>query len=111
MSKEIQELAEKAKNRTIDLSDIKGSVFTITNIGSIGGLHATPIINPGESAILALGKIYEKPVVKNGKIKIRSVLPLSLSFDHRVTDGAEAARFANKLIEYLEDPDELLTEL
>ncbi len=111
MSKEIQELAEKAKKRTIDLSDLKGSVFTITNIGSIGGLHATPIINPGESAILGLGRIYEKPLVKKGKIVIRSVLPLSLSFDHRVTDGAEAARFVNKLIEYLEDPDELLTEL
>ena len=105
LAKEIQELSEKARTRKIDLGDLQGGTFTITNIGSIGGLFATPIINQPEVAILALGKIYESPLVKEGKIVIRKVLPVSLTFDHRVVDGAEAARFTNTLKEYLEDPD------
>lgn len=111
IAKEIQKLSEQAKQRSLDLMDMKGSTFTITNIGSIGGLYATPVLNMGESAILALGKIYEKPCVVKGKIQVRRVLPVSLAFDHRILDGAHAALFTNKLKEYLEDPDALMLEL
>jgi len=110
MAKEIQELAEKAKNRKLDLADLKGGTFTITNVGSLGGVFATPIINWPEVAILATGKIQDRAVPKGGKITIRKVLPLSLSFDHRVIDGAEAAKFVNDIKKYLEDVDLLLME-
>ncbi len=110
IAKEIDALATKARNRTIDLSDLKGGTFTLTNYGSIGGIHGTPIINPGEAAILGIGKIIEQPRVIDGKIIARKILPLSLTFDHRITDGAEAARFVNVVIEHLEDPDLLLIE-
>ncbi len=111
LSKELEELSKKARERTLDLMDMKGGTFTITNIGSIGGLYATPIINYPEAAILALGRIYDKVTVnQQGKIVVRKFLPFSLAFDHRIFDGAYAARFANKLKEYLEDPDELLIE-
>ncbi len=107
IAKETFNLAELARTRKIDLADLQGSTFTITNVGSLGGVYATPIINYPESAILALGKITDKPVVINGKIEIRKCLPLSLAFDHRILDGAEAARFVNKLIEILENPKNL----
>ncbi len=110
MAKEIEDLAEKARKRILDLQDMKGGTFTITNVGSLGGVFATPIINHPESAILALGKIMDTPVVINDKIKIRKMLPVSLSFDHRILDGAEAARFVNDLKEHIEDPDLLLIE-
>ena len=107
---EIEELAQKARERTIDIGDIKGGTFTITNYGSVGGLYGTPIINPGECAILGIGKMVERPRVVDGQMQIRKILPLSLTFDHRIVDGAEVARFVNTLIEHLEDPDLLLVE-
>ncbi|MEK6839838.1 MAG: dihydrolipoamide acetyltransferase family protein, partial [Nanoarchaeota archaeon] len=110
LAKEIEDLSEKARTRTIDIGDLKGGTFTITNYGSVGGLYGTPIINPGECAILGLGKIVERPRVVNGQIVIRKILPLSVTFDHRIVDGAEVAHFVNTLIEHLEDPDLLLIE-
>jgi pyruvate dehydrogenase E2 component (dihydrolipoamide acetyltransferase) len=110
-AKELQELSEKVRNRTVDLGELQGGTFTITNIGSVGGLFGTPIINYPQVAILLTGRIYEKPVVIKGKVRIRKVLPLSLTFDHRITDGAEAQRFMNDVKEFLEDPDELLLSL
>ncbi|MBI2971832.1 MAG: 2-oxo acid dehydrogenase subunit E2 [Candidatus Aenigmarchaeota archaeon] len=110
IAKEIGELAERAAKRTIDLADLKGGTFTITNVGVYGGIHATPIINWPEVAILATGKIQDKVVSREGEIQLRKMMPLSLSFDHRVVDGAEAARFVNDLKMYLEDPDMLLVE-
>ncbi|OGD45867.1 hypothetical protein A3K70_00240 [Candidatus Bathyarchaeota archaeon RBG_16_48_13] len=110
LAKEIQVLAEKTRSREVDLADLKGGTFTITNVGFIGGLYATPIINYPESAILALGRIYEKPVAHDEEIKIRRIMPLSLSFDHRVIDGAMAARFVNTVIKYVGDPSLLLLE-
>lgn len=109
IAEEIQKLAEAAKARTIDLAELKGGSFTITNVGAIGGTAATPIINYPEVAILATGKIADRARVVEGEIKVRKTLPLSLSFDHRVIDGAEAARFMNDLIRYLENP-KLLVE-
>ncbi len=108
---EIEQLADAARRRIIDLGDMKGGTFTITNIGTIGGIFATPVMNYPEVAILLTGKIHEKPVAINGTVAIRKIMPLSLTFDHRVTDGAEAARFMNDLKSYLEDPDKLLMEL
>lgn len=110
IAKEIEELAEKARQRTIDIGDVKGSTFTITNYGSLGGLYGTPIINPGECAILGVGKIVERLRVIGGQMETLKILPLSITFDHRIVDGAEVARFTNTLIEHLEDPDLLLIE-
>ncbi|MAF51381.1 MAG: branched-chain alpha-keto acid dehydrogenase subunit E2 [Nanoarchaeota archaeon] len=101
LAKEILNLSEKAKTRKIDIMDLKGSTFTITNYGSIGGTYATPIINPGEAAILGLGRIFDRVIV-GGTAKI---LPISLTFDHRILDGAQAARFIESLKSFLEDPE------
>jgi pyruvate dehydrogenase E2 component (dihydrolipoamide acetyltransferase) len=82
---------------------MRGGTFSITNYGSIGAVFATPIINYPEAAILGMGKIYDKPLVIEGKIEVKKVLPLSLAFDHRIADGAYAARFLNLLIQNLEN--------
>ncbi len=110
IAKEIQELSEKARQRKIDLADLQGGTFTITNIGSIGGTHATPIINYPDCAILGLGKMRDMPRVVDGKVKVRKVLPLSLGFDHRIVDGAAAARFMNVVVKHLEDPHLIMIE-
>jgi pyruvate dehydrogenase E2 component (dihydrolipoamide acetyltransferase) len=110
LAEELTQLAEKARSRTIDLADLKGGTFTITNYGALGGIYGTPIINHPEVAILGTGKIKDAPVVRDGKVDIRKILFLALSFDHRVVDGAEAARFLNTVIARLEDPDLILLE-
>ncbi len=108
---EIAALGEKARNRTAALSEVTGSTFTITNYGAFGGSFGTPIINPPELAILGLGRAQEKPVARDGQVVIRPILPLSLSFDHRLIDGATAQRFLNHVMARLDDPDLLLLEL
>ncbi len=110
LATELQELSLKARERTIKLEELKGSGFTITNYGTYGSTFATPIINYPDVAILGTGKISDKPWVKGGKIAIRKVLPLSLTFDHRVNDGAAAAKFLTKLVGFLEDPASLFIE-
>ncbi len=110
LAQEMAQLAEKARNRTIDLADLKGGTFTITNYGTVRGIYGTPIINYPEVAILGVGRIQDMPVVRRGKVVVRKMIPLSLSFDHRVVDGAEAARFLNTVIARLEDPDLILLE-
>jgi len=111
LAEEIKNLAEKARSRAIDIKDLKGGTFSITNIGAFGGIYATPITNFPEAAILATGRILEKPVVINSEIKVRNMLPLSLTFDHRIMDGGMAARFTNSIVKHLEDPGLLLLEL
>jgi len=108
LAESIQELGRKARERTISLEDLRGSSFTITNYGHFGGTFATPIINWPDVAIMGFGRIVERPWVHRGQIAIRKILPLSLTFDHRATDGADAARFLGKVLRYLEDPDLLL---
>ena len=111
LAREITEIAEKVRSREVDLGDLKGGTFTITNVGSIGGIFATPIINHPEVAILAVGRMTDRLVIdKENKIRVRKILPLSLAFDHRVVDGADAAEFMNALKERLEDPDLLMME-
>lgn len=110
LAKEIATLSEKAQAGQLALNEVQGSTFTITNVGGIGGVFATPIINYPEVAILGLHKITKRPVVKDNQITIRDMTYLSLSFDHRVLDGAMAARFVNAIKQYLEDPKLLLLE-
>ncbi|TKR24782.1 2-oxo acid dehydrogenase subunit E2 [Natronomonas salsuginis] len=107
---ELNDLVSKARDRSISREEMQGGTFSITNFGAIGGEYATPIINYPETAILGLGAIKEKPRVVDGDVVPRTVLTLSLSIDHRVIDGAEAARFTNAVIEYLESPELLLLE-
>ncbi len=104
---ELVELVENARDRTIDLADLQGSTFSITNYGSIGGTYGVPIINPPNVAVLGTGKIRELPRVVDDEIVPRKVMQLSVSFDHRVIDGAEVAEFMNTLIGYLEDPEKI----
>jgi pyruvate dehydrogenase E2 component (dihydrolipoamide acetyltransferase) len=108
---EIERLAEKARKGQLTLDEVRGGTFTITNVGAIGGLFATPIVNAPEVAILGLHKITKRPVVRDGRVEIRDITYLSLSFDHRVVDGAYAARFATRVIETIQDTKKLLSEV
>ena len=108
---EVEKLSAKARGGQLSLDDVHGSTFTITNVGAIGGLFATPIVNLPEAAILGLHKIAKRPVVRDGRIEIRDTTYLSLSFDHRVFDGAYAARFTSRVIETVQDTKKLLAEV
>jgi pyruvate dehydrogenase E2 component (dihydrolipoamide acetyltransferase) len=99
LSKDISELADKARDRKVSAEDLKGGTFTISNQGGIGGAHFTPIINKPDVAILGLGKGVLKPAVRDGKIEARLLMPIALSYDHRVIDGAAAARFTVDLVQ------------
>lgn len=101
---EVNDLAAKARNKKLNLDDMKDGTFTITSIGGIGGLTATPVINYPEVAIIAIMKSKETPVVVEGEIKIKPMMNICLSLDHRVVDGAVGALFTNELIKYLENP-------
>ncbi len=96
IAKEIETLSEKAKDRKLGVDDMKGGSITISNYGSIGVTFAVPVINYPEVAILGIGRMQEKPVVIDGKITIRTILPVSVSFDHRVIDGGEVAKFVSE---------------
>src|ERR1700693_2858056 len=104
LARELSDLSRKAAERTIDLKDLKGSTFTLTNYGVIGGIYGTPIINYPEAAILGIGKIDDQPVVRDGLVTVRKIAPLSLSFDHRLIDGGDAGRFLNVIIAHMEKP-------
>jgi pyruvate dehydrogenase E2 component (dihydrolipoamide acetyltransferase) len=104
----IAETAEKAKNAQYGLEDLRGGTFTISNLGAVGGAYSTPIINWPEVAILLLGRSRKMPVVHDDRVEPRLMMPLSLSYDHRIIDGAMAARFLNEVIGYLESPGRLL---
>jgi pyruvate dehydrogenase E2 component (dihydrolipoyllysine-residue acetyltransferase) len=110
IAEEIIDLVDRAEERQIDLQGFRGGTFTITNYGAIGSIYATPVINYPEVAILGMGRVRETPALRDGKLVNRLMLPLALTFDHRLVDGAEAARFLNLVIGYLEDPDLLLLE-
>jgi pyruvate dehydrogenase E2 component (dihydrolipoamide acetyltransferase) len=110
IAKEINELAQKAREGKLAPNEMKGSSCTITNIGSAGGQWFTPVINHPEVAILGIGRIAEKPVVRDGEIVAAPVLALSLSFDHRIIDGATAQYALNHIKRLLSDPELLLME-
>jgi pyruvate dehydrogenase E2 component (dihydrolipoamide acetyltransferase) len=110
ISKEINTLAEKARTKKVAVADMQGGCFTITNLGGIGGTAFTPIINAPEVAILGVSKGSIEPVYINGEFEPRLMLPLSLSYDHRVIDGADGIRFLRWVIEALENPMKLIIE-
>jgi pyruvate dehydrogenase E2 component (dihydrolipoamide acetyltransferase) len=107
----LQRLTSLARERRIPLADLHGGTFTISNYGAIGGIFATPMLHVPEVAILGVGKLLQKPLVHEGHMAIRTVLPLSLTFDHRALDGATAQRFLNDLMAYLAEPARLLLVL
>ena len=108
LAEELTSIAERARQRKLDSKDLTGGTFTITNLGGIGGTGFTPIVNYPEVAILGISRGRLQPVVHNGEIVPRLMMPLSLSYDHRVIDGAVAARFTRRLAEMLENPYQLL---
>jgi len=110
LAKEINELATKAREGKLTPNEMKGASCTITNIGSAGGQWFTPVINHPEVAILGIGRISEKPIVRDGEIVVAPVLALSLSFDHRMIDGATAQKALNHIKRLLNDPELLLME-
>ena len=110
LADEMRELIDAARDRSIAREQMQGGTFTITNFGAIGGEYATPVINYPETAILGLGAIKDRPWVVGGEVEARKVMTMSLSIDHRVIDGADAAQFVNTVKEYLEEPELLLLE-
>ncbi|MGH7295375.1 MAG: dihydrolipoamide acetyltransferase family protein, partial [Polyangiaceae bacterium] len=111
IAREIERLSADARSGKARLEDLTGSTFTITSLGSQGGLFATPIINFPEVAILGVHQMKQRPVVKDGQIVVGEVMLLSLSFDHRIVDGHVGAAFAYEVISYLENPDRLWLEM
>lgn len=107
VTQELNELAEKARSRKVTGEELQGSTFTVSNQGGIGGGAFTPIIKKPDAAILGLGKGAMKAVVREGKVEARMMLPLGLSYDHRIIDGADAARFIVELVKQIESfPEE-----
>ena len=92
---EIKKLSDKAKNGSLTIEDLQGGTFTISNGGVYGSMLSTPILNPPQSGVLGMHNIIERPIALNGEIKIKPIMYLALSYDHRIIDGAEAARFCN----------------
>ncbi len=111
LAKELEQLAQKARDRKVTADELKGGTFTISNQGAIGGAHFTPIINKPEVAILGLGRGAMKPVARDGKVEIRMMTPLGLSYDHRVIDGGAAARFIVDLVTALQEFKEEVLKL
>jgi pyruvate dehydrogenase E2 component (dihydrolipoamide acetyltransferase) len=110
LQRELAALAQRVREGKATLDDLRGGTFTITNIGALGGTGAIPIINYPEVAILGVARGREEPVVHEGRIVPRMLLPISLTFDHRIADGADGARFAAAIVRRLERPEQLLLE-
>lgn len=104
LAQELAEAAERAREKKVSMEDMRGGTFTITNLGGIGGTSFSPIVNWPEVAILGLSRGRPQPVIRDGQVVPRLLLPLSLSYDHRVIDGAAAARFTRRLADLLENP-------
>ena len=107
---EIKNLSEKANNGNLSIEDLQGGTFTISNGGVYGSMLSTPILNPPQSGVLGMHNIVERPVVVNNEIKIRPIMYLALSYDHRIIDGKEAVSFLKEIKQYLEDPEKLFLE-
>ncbi|MBS1990219.1 MAG: 2-oxo acid dehydrogenase subunit E2 [Cyanobacteria bacterium SZAS LIN-3] len=108
---ELADIAAKTRAGKIELDRLQGGTFTVTNIGAIGGTGASPMINFPECAILGMARATEKPIVKNGAIEIGTIMPLFMSFDHRLADGAEAAYFVQHVVKLLEDPFKFVLDI
>jgi len=110
IARELGALAQRVRDGKATLDDLRGGTFTITNMGALGGTNAIPIINYPEVAILGVSRARPEPVVRQGQIVPRLMLPLTLTFDHRIADGADGARFATEIVQLLEAPERLLGE-
>jgi pyruvate dehydrogenase E2 component (dihydrolipoamide acetyltransferase) len=110
LAKDVTELAEKARSGKLSLDEMRGGTFTITNLGGIGGTAFSPIINYPEVAILGMSRSSMQPIVRDGKVEARLMLPLCLTYDHRIIDGADGARFTTRLVQLFSDPIRLLME-
>ena len=106
ISRDLTGLAEKARSRKVSIEDLKGGTFTISNLGGIGGQHFSPVINKPEAAILGLGRGVLKPVIRDKKIVARTMLPVCVSYDHRIIDGADGSRFVSALVKAIENYEE-----
>ena len=106
---EIKELAEKARTKKITIEELAGGTFTITNGGTFGSLLSTPIINPPQSAILGMHNVLERPVAIKGKVEIRPMMYVALSYDHRIIDGKDSVSFLVRVKSLIEDPEQMLT--
>lgn len=110
IAERVEEVARRARDGSIRVEDLQGGTFTITNIGVLGGTSFVPAIHYPESAILGMGRAAPRPVVRDGQVVARTILPLTLSFDHRIADGAQAARFVGMVRDLLEHPLRLVVE-
>jgi len=110
IARELTDLSARAQERKLGLEELRNGSFTITNYGSIGGYFGVPVIYYPQVAILGLGRLTEKPIVKDGQIVIGKMLPISMSVDHRIVDGAEVARFMNDFLGFLKDPVTMFLE-
>jgi pyruvate dehydrogenase E2 component (dihydrolipoamide acetyltransferase) len=108
LAQELEDLSQRARSRKLAIDELKDSTFSITNYGAVGSIFGVPVINYPEVAIMGIGKITKKPIVREDKLVLRYMLPLSMSFDHRVVDGGDAGRFMNDVKKYLSDPYRLL---
>jgi pyruvate dehydrogenase E2 component (dihydrolipoamide acetyltransferase) len=108
IARQLATMAEKVRKGDFGVDDLRGGTFTISNLGAIGGTYSTPVVNVPEVAILLVGRSRKMPVVVKDEVKIRLMMPLSLSYDHRLVDGARAAHFLNDVIAYLDAPSRLL---
>lgn len=111
IDEEMKEMVVRAKGRQIQIDDLRGGTFSLTNFGPFGGLYASPMIYPPQVAIIGAGRIHQAPTIVNGKVRAAWVLPVSLAFDHRVVDGVPAAEFASYFLELLRDPQELFVSM
>lgn len=111
IANELKIISEKSRDRKLEPQDLKDGTFSVTSFGSIGGYFAVPVINYPQAAILGIGKITDKPVIKGDQVVPGKVLPISMSVDHRIVDGGEVARFLNLVLDYLKDPIYMMLEL
>jgi 2-oxoglutarate dehydrogenase E2 component (dihydrolipoamide succinyltransferase) len=111
IEKEIKKLSDKAKNGSLTIEDLQGGTFTISNGGVYGSMLSTPILNPPQSGVLGMHNIVERPVAENGDIKIKPVMYLALSYDHRIIDGKDSVSFLKTIKENLEDPRRLFLDI
>ena len=111
IEKNIISVSEKARNGKLTIEDLQGGTFTISNGGVYGSMLSTPILNPPQSGVLGMHNIVERPIAINGEIKIRSIMYLALSYDHRIIDGKDAVSFLKNVKENLEDPRRLFLDI
>ena len=107
----LAQIGEKARDGKLAIEDMEGGTFTISNGGVFGSLFGTPIINPPQSAILGMHGIFDKPVAVNGKVEIRPIMTIALTYDHRLIDGREAVTFLRKIKTAVEDPRTILMNI